>query len=98
MMIILKIKKCLYYWGHSSFHNEEGGKLFKEDSKAIFDYKIWKDKEYEGGAMWQTVNVTNIGSYQMLSNPFNSCNRQNNCQDFIDRVDFNYNKIVNIYE
>jgi len=81
------------------FHYENGiSTTFSEEPKSIFDYKIWKDKEYEGDAMWQTVNVTNIGSYQMLSNPFNSCNRQNNCQDFIDRVDFNYNKIVNIYE
>ncbi|MFK2821972.1 RHS repeat-associated core domain-containing protein [Arcobacter sp. YIC-80] len=82
------------------FHKNDAGisEIFREEDKDIFKYTVWKDKEYEGNAMKQAVKVTRIGIYDLLDSPFDKCDIQNNCQDFVDRVDRNYNKMVNIYE
>ncbi len=74
------------------FHNKNGGEIFREEPEEMFTYDVWNDKEYEGDAMKNAVNVTTTGTYDMCFSG------RNNCQDFVDRVDLNYDKMVNIYE
>lgn len=55
-----------------------------------------KETKYEGNAMQQAVKVTKVGTYDLIDNPFDNTNVQNNCQDFIDRSVDNYNQMINV--
>lgn len=71
-------------------------KVRQDEGHTNSEYTL-KETIYEGNAMQQAVEVTKIGTYDLIDNPLDNTDVQNNCQDFIDRCVNNYNQIINVY-